>query len=184
MPASSPILDAIKDEFAKLKRNAELAVGQLSDDQLHARLDDDANSIAVIMKHMAGNFRSRFTDFLSSDGEKSWRHRDNEFVEEPALSRNDLMARWEVGWKVLFDALAALSDADLQRTVAIRGEPHSVFAALNRQTSHHANHVGQILLLARHFKGPGWQYITIPRGRSEQFNRQMQAANQPPRAKP
>jgi hypothetical protein len=172
MPEATSVLEVITQEFARLKQMAERAVAQLSDEQLQARLDDDANSIAVIMKHMAGNLRSRFTDFLSSDGEKPWRGRDGEFVEEP-LSRSELLSRWESGWAVLFDALAGLSDADLQRVVSVRGQTMSALAAINRQTSHHAYHVGQILLLARHFKGPGWQYITIPRGQSEQFNSRM-----------
>jgi len=174
MPTDSPILAAALDEFHKIKKLADKAIEQLSDDQLHARLDPEANSIAVIMRHMAGNMRSRWVDFLSSDGEKPTRQRDQEF-ETVMQSRAELTAEWEQGWQCLFDALTPLGDADLQRTVIIRGEPHSVFKAISRQTSHYAGHASQILLLAKHLQGSAWKTLSIPRGQSEEFNRRMLA---------
>jgi hypothetical protein len=119
---------------------------------------------------MAGNMRSRFTDFLTTDGEKPDRNREGEF-EEQNVSRQQIMAWWEEGWRTVFDALSPLTDADLSRTVMIRNEPHTVFAAINRQTAHYAYHVGQILLIAKHIRGEGWTYLSIPPGGSEQFNR-------------
>ncbi len=119
---------------------------------------------------MAGNMRSRWTDFLATDGEKPDRNRDSEFELEPGDTREALLLRWETGWRCLFEALAPLSSDDLARTVRIRGEPHSVLKAINRQLTHYAYHAGQIVLLARHFAGGKWQSLSIPRGRSEEFN--------------
>lgn len=162
------------DLFRYYKRLAERSMEQLSEDQLFATLDDDANSIAVITKHIAGNMRSRWTDFLTSDGEKPDRHRDTEF-ENPPSTRDALLALWEDGWARLFGALEPLSDADLGRTITIRGEAHSVMQAINRQMAHYANHVGQIVLLAKHFAGDRWQSPTIARNRSADFNRRVSA---------
>ncbi len=148
--------------FRGYKTLAERAMAQVSDDQLFATLDGEMNSIAIIVKHMAGNMRSRWTDFLTTDGEKPDRHRDSEF-EEPAAGRQELIAQWERGWQYVFDAIEPLTDADLGRTVTIRGEPHSVMQAINRQIAHYANHVGQIVLLAKHFAAGQWQSLTIPR---------------------
>jgi hypothetical protein len=155
----------VEDSLAVLrqyKRLAELAMAQASDEQLYALLDPEANSIALIVKHMAGNMRSRWTNFLTTDGEKPDRHRDAEFVDPPA-NREALMAVWESGWRCVFDALTPLSDADLTRRVTIRGEPHSVMQAINRQVAHYAQHIGQIILLARHFAGEGWRTLSIPK---------------------
>jgi hypothetical protein len=174
----SPILDACVEEFHKLKQMAERAMEQLEEGDFHYRLHEDANSIGVIVKHLAGNMRSRFSDFLTSDGEKPDRHRDEEFVEEQ-VSRAELLRRWEAGWAVVFAALDGLSDADLSRVVLIRGEPHTVFKAINRQTSHYGYHVGQIVLLARHIKGAQWKYLTIPRGQSEQYTRALKQKQRP-----
>ena len=171
---SSPILEAVLDEFHKIKKLADKAIAQLSDEQLHAKIDAESNSVAVIMRHMAGNMRSRWTDFLTSDGEKPDRHRDREF-EDVQQTRAELQAEWEAGWACLFDALAPLSDADLQRTVIIRAEPHSVYKAISRQIAHYAGHAYQILLLAKHLCGPNWKTLSIPRGQSEEFNRRMLA---------
>ncbi len=140
-------------------------MGQVTDEQLFVTLDGEMNSIAVIVKHMTGNMRSRWTDFLGSDGEKPDRNRDSEFVEPPA-TREALMQVWEGGWQHVFSALEPLSDADLGRTVTIRGEPHSVMQAVNRQVAHYAQHIGQIILLAKHFAADRWQSLTIPRKRS------------------
>lgn len=140
-------------------------MGQVTDEQLFVTLDGEMNSIAVIVKHMTGNMRSRWTDFLRSDGEKPDRNRDSEFVEPPA-TREALMQVWEAGWDHVFSALEPLSDADMGRTVTIRGEPHSVMQAVNRQVAHYAQHIGQIILLAKHFAADRWQSLTIPRKRS------------------
>ena len=148
--------------FRLYKRQAEKAMAQAADEQLFALLDGEANSIALIVKHMAGNMRSRWTDFLTSDGEKPDRDRDSEFVEPPA-TREALLGTWERGWQYVFDALEPLTDADLSRTVTIRGEPHSVMQAVNRQIAHYAQHIGQIVLLAKHFTGENWQSLTIPK---------------------
>jgi len=158
------------------KKMAERAIEQVSDEQLFALLDGEANSIALIVKHMAGNMRSRWTDFLTTDGEKPDRNRDSEFVDPPA-TREALLAVWEDGWRRVFTALEPLTDADLTRTVAIRGEAHSVMQAINRQIAHYASHVGQIVLLAKHFQGAQWKSLSIPKGMSEAFNRKMAAGD-------
>jgi len=158
--------------FAWYKKLAERAIHQVSDQQLAATLDHEGNSIATIVKHMAGNMRSRWTDFLTTDGEKPNRDRDTEFVDPPA-TREALLAAWEDGWSRMFRALEPLSDADLGRTVAIRGEAHSVMQAVNRQVAHYAHHVGQIILLAKHFAHERWQSLSVPRNRSAEFNRQV-----------
>jgi len=169
---SSPILEAVLDEFHKIKRLADKAIAQLPDEQLHTKIDDESNSVAILMRHMAGNMRSRWTDFLTSDGEKPDRHRDREFDDVPQ-ARAELQAEWEDGWRCLFDALAPLTDADLQRTVIIRAEPHSVYKAISRQVAHYAGHVYQILFLGKHLQGAAWTTLSVPRGQSEEFNRRM-----------
>ena len=174
MSTDSPILTAALDEFQKIKKLADKAIEQLSDDQLLVKIDPEANSVAVIMRHMAGNMRSRWVDFLISDGEKPTRLRDQEF-EDVTQTRAELTAEWEHGWECLFDALTPLTDADLQRTVIIRGEPHSVYKAMSRQVAHYAGHAYQILFLAKHLQGPAWKTLSIPRGQSEEFNRRMLA---------
>lgn len=174
MLTDSPVLTVVIDEFQKIKKLADKAIEQLSDAQLHETIDPDANSVAVLMRHMAGNMRSRWVNFLTTDGEKPDRMRDQEF-EDPHQTRAQLLAEWEHGWQCLFEALTPLSDADLQRNVVIRGEPHSVYKAINRQMAHYAGHAYQILLLAKHWCGPGWKTLSIPRGQSEEFNRHMLA---------
>lgn len=174
MPTDSPILAAVVDEFQKIKKLTDKALEQLSDEQLERKLDAEANSIAIIMRHMAGNMRSRWVDFLTSDGEKPDRMRDREF-EDVAQTRAELMAEWEHGWQCVFDAITPLADTDLQRTVLIRSEPHSVYKAISRQVAHYAGHAYQILLLAKHLLGPNWKTLSIPRGQSEEFNRRMLA---------
>jgi hypothetical protein len=150
--------------FRTYKALAERAMGQVADDQLFATLDDESNSIAIIVKHMVGNMRSRWTDFLTADGEKPDRNRDTEF-ENPPATRAELLESWERGWKYVLDAVEPLTDADLGRTITIRGEAHSVMQAINRQIAHYANHVGQIVLLSKHFAGDHWTSLTIPRKR-------------------
>ena len=147
-------------------------MAQVTDEQLLAVLDSEMNSIAIIVKHMAGNMRSRWTDFPVSDGEKPSRNRDSEFVDPPA-TREALLAVWEEGWQCVFNALEPLSDQDLSRTVTIRGEAHSIMQAINRQIAHYSYHCGQIVLLAKHFKNHDWQSLSVPRGQSANFNRRV-----------
>ena len=156
--------------FRQYKQLAERAMEQVTDEQMFVSLDEESNSIAIIVKHMAGNMRSRWTDFLTTDGEKPDRNRDMEF-EVPPTTRNELLGLWEDGWKLVFAALEPLSDEDLARTVTIRGEAHSVMQAVNRQVAHYALHVGQIVLLAKHLAHDRWQSLSIPRNRSVDFNR-------------
>jgi len=160
--------------FRYYKKLAENAMAQVTDEQLFRLLDEETNSIAVVVKHMAGNMRSRWMDFLTSDGEKPDRNRDSEFVDPPD-TREGLMQLWEHGWHCVFSALEPLSDADLARTVTIRGEPHSVMQAINRQIAHYANHVGQIVLLAKHLQHANWKPLTIPRNKSANFNQKVLA---------
>ena len=160
--------------FRYYKQLADRAMEQVTDKQLYAALDEEANSITVIVKHMAGNMRSRWTDFLTSDGEKPDRDRDSEFVDPPA-SRKALLDAWESGWAILFQALEPLTDADLGRTITIRGEAHSVMQAINRQLAHYAHHAGQIVLLAKHFARGHWQSLSVPRNASAEFNRKVAA---------
>jgi uncharacterized protein DUF1572 len=154
--------------FRQYKTLTERAIEQVKDEDLVRELDGENNCIAVIVKHMAGNMRSRFRDFLTTDGEKPDRNRDSEFV-DPPQSREALMKLWEDGWNYVFGALEPLSDADLTRTVTIRGEAHSVMQAINRQVGHYSYHCGQIVLLAKHFQHEHWKPLTIPRGMSQQF---------------
>lgn len=158
--------------FHYYKRLSERAIEQIADEQLFVSLDEEMNSIAVIMKHMAGNMRSRWTDFLESDGEKPDRNRDSEFLDPPGR-REELMEMWNDGWQRVFQALGGLKDPDLSRQVMIRGEPHSVLQAINRQLAHYAYHCGQIVFLAKHLRGRQWQSLTIPRKGSDDFNRRV-----------
>ncbi len=151
------------------KHLGDRAMAQVSDEALFATLDDESNSIAIIVKHLAGNMRSRWTDFLTSDGEKPDRDRDSEF-EAPPKTRGEMLAMWESGWQLAFDALAPLTDADLSRTAYIRGEAHSVLQTIHRQVAHYSYHIGQIVYLAKHFAGPDWNALTIPRHKSGEYN--------------
>jgi hypothetical protein len=157
-------------QLRKLKGQAEQAVAQIGDAQFFALLDPDANSIAIIMKHVAGNMRSRWTDFLTSDGEKPDRNRDSEFEIGDRASRAEIVALWEDGWKRVLDAIGSLTPGDLSKTVRIRGEAHTVVEAINRQVTHYASHVGQIVLLAKHYAGANWATLSIPKGRSREFD--------------
>lgn len=163
----------VRESFRKLQGTAERAAAQVDDAAFFATLDTEANSIALVMKHMAGNLRSRFTDFLTSDGEKSDRDRDAEFERRSGDTRAAIEARWRDGWATLYAALDAVDPGELLRTVRIRGEPHSIMQALDRQLTHQAYHVGQIVLLAKHHAGPAWRTLTIPRGESQAFNARM-----------
>jgi Protein of unknown function (DUF1572) len=151
------------------KRLGDRAMAQVSDEGLFATIGDESNSIAIIVKHLGGNMRSRWTDFLTSDGEKPDRDRDSEF-EAPPKTRAEVLALWESGWQLAFDALAPLTDADLSRTAYIRAEAHSVMQTIHRQVAHYSYHVGQIVYLAKHFAGPDWNALTIPRRKSAEYN--------------
>ncbi len=157
------------------KRLGERAIAQAPDEALTTTLDAESNSIAIIVKHLYGNMRSRWTDFLTSDGEKPDRNRDTEF-ESPAAKRAQLTAQWEAGWQFVFDALASLTDTDLGRKVLIRNEPHSVMQAINRQVAHYSYHVGQIVFLAKHFASDRWTALTIPRSPSAAASAKIRAA--------
>lgn len=157
-------------ELRKYKKFADKAIAQVSDEDFFRQLDPESNSIALVMKHIAGNQRSRWTDFLTTDGEKPDRDRDSEFEKSEGDSRESVVARWEAGWRALFDALAPLTSDDLERTVTIRGEPHTVVQAINRQLTHYASHVGQIVFLAKHLAGDRWHTLSIPRGKSREFD--------------
>jgi Protein of unknown function (DUF1572) len=169
---TSALADA-RTLFAYYRSLGERAMAQVSDADLVRELDPGTNPIAVIVKHLAGNMRSRWTDFLTTDGEKPDRARDTEF-EDPPRTRAEIVALWNAGWACVEGALAPLEEADLARTVTIRGEPHSVAQAILRQIGHYAYHVGQIVLLARHFAGERWMSLSIPRGRSEAFTRAVE----------
>jgi len=158
--------------FRYCKVLAEKAMAQVTDGQLLLTLDNEANSIAVIVKHMVGNMRSQWTGFPVSDGEKPDRDRDSEFVDPPP-TREDLLAAWEHGWNLLFAALEPLTEEDLARTTTIRGEPHSVMQAIHRQVAHYSYHCGQIVFLAKHFSAGRWQSLSIPRFKSQEFNRRV-----------
>ena len=160
--------------FRYYKALADRAMEQVTDEQLLALIDGEANSIAIIVKHMAGNMRSRWRDFLTSDGEKPDRNRDSEF-EDPPATREALLGLWEQGWSFLFTALEPLRDPDMDRTITIRGEAHSVMQAINRQIGHYAYHCGQIVLLAKHFQHDNWKSLSVPRGKSAEFNRRVGA---------
>jgi hypothetical protein len=155
------------------KRLADDSITQLSNDQFFAVPSAESNSVAIIVQHMAGSMRSRFTDFLTTDGEKPNRNRDQEFVVAPDAKRPEILAAWEQGWQLVFETLNGISPDDLGRTVTIRGEPHSVLQAINRQVAHSAYHVGQIAFLAKHWKGAEWKTLSVPKGKSEQINAEM-----------
>lgn len=161
--------------FRAYQKMADKAIAQLRDEEYFVTLDAEANSIAVIMKHMAGNMFSRWTDFLSTDGEKPDRNRDMEFVIEPKARKEDVVVYWEKGWQRVFDALEPLGADDLERKVLIRGEEHTVVQAINRQLMHYSYHIGQIVFLAKHFRSAEWKSLSIPRNRSAEFNAYLQS---------
>jgi Protein of unknown function (DUF1572) len=172
MKSNRLTIDALASRFHDQKGMVEKAIVQISDTQLHQPLDENTNSVAVIMKHVAGNLRSRFTDFLTTDGEKPSRDRDAEFNDDIG-SRSQLMVIWEEGWNRLFESLESLSDDDLHCTVTIRSQPHTVADALVRALAHVGYHVGQIVQLSRFLAKDHWQVLTIPRGGSREFDRKM-----------
>ncbi len=161
-------LDAVQS-FRNYKKLAERAMEQVSDDEFFAAIDAEANSIAVIVKHIAGNLVSRWTDFLTTDGEKPMRNRDAEF-EIIDDSLESLMEFWEQGWKTLFDNIGPLTVDDFSKTVTIRGQEHTIVEAINRQLTHYSYHIGQIVMLAKHFRSSKWETLSIPKNRSAEFN--------------
>ena len=167
-------LEEVRRQFRGHKRLAEGAIAQLKDEELFIALDSESNSIAILVKHLAGNMRSRFTDFLTTDGEKPDRDRDREFEMNSATTRSDVLKWWEEGWARVFAAVDALKPEDIMRTVTIRGEPHSVLQAINRQVAHYAQHTGQIVFLAKHLRSSDWKTLSVPRGQSKEFNAKAQ----------
>jgi hypothetical protein len=163
------VLDDTALTFRRQKELAERALAQVDDAEFFRAIDAESNSIAVIVKHVGGNLRSRWTDFLTSDGEKPDRDRDGEFVVVPGTTRASIMVEWETGWRVLFDAFTSLAPDDLMATVHIRAEPLTTLAAMHRSLAHVAQHVGQIVLLAKHLKSENWKTLSIPRGRSRNW---------------
>jgi hypothetical protein len=166
-------LSDIRVQFAKLKDMADRAMAQLRDEELFATLDPETNSIAILVQHMAGNLRSRWTDFLTTDGEKPDRDRDSEFEVRAETTREELLSRWEEGWATLEHALATLGEADLLKTVLVRAEPHTVPQAIHRQLTHQAYHAGQIVQLAKHYAGDRWKTLSVPRGRTREMNTRL-----------
>ena len=179
------LTDALQT-FRDYKELGERAFAQVNDEEFFRTIDEESNSVAVIIKHMAGNMISRWTDFLTSDGEKPDRNRDLEFVITPETSRENLIAYWEKGWHALFRNIEPLSPEDLIKTIKIRGQDHSVVQAINRQLTHYAYHTGQIVFLAKHLKSSAWQNLSVPRNRSAEFNayleQQHQAGESTPRS--
>jgi hypothetical protein len=169
MDLSAHYLDEARRQMRGHKRMGEGAMAQLSDEDFFVTLDPESNSVAILVKHLAGNMRSRFTDFLTSDGEKLGRFRDTEFELAPTTTRDDVMKWWEEGWACVFGAIDGLKPEDAMRTVTIRAEPHTVVQAINRQIAHYAAHIGQIVFLAKHLRSSEWKTLTIPRGKSEEF---------------
>ena len=172
----------LEDSIASLrayKKLAEKALDQLNEDEFFITLDEEGNSVAVIMKHIAGNMFSRWTDFLTTDGEKPSRNRDMEFVIDPKTGKDAVLDYWNSGWQCVFSALEPLRAEDLGKKVLIRGEEHTVIQAINRQLMHYANHIGQIVFLAKHFRSADWKSLSIPRNRSAEFNQEMLTAKTP-----
>lgn len=175
MDSAAAFLDEAFRNFRGTKRLGEGAMNQLRDEEFFVTLDPEANSVAMIVKHLAGNMRSRFTDFLTTDGEKPDRNRDQEFIIDANTTRDDVMRWWGAGWKHVFDAVTQLKPEDLGRTVTIRGEPHTVMRAVMRQFGHYAYHCGQIVFLAKHFRSSDWKTLSIPRGKSAEASANMAA---------
>ena len=168
-------LDEARRQMRGHKHMGEGAMVQLPDEDFFATLDPESNSVAILVKHLAGNMRSRFTDFLTSDGEKPNRFRDTEFELTPATTRADVMKWWEEGWAVVLGAIEALRPEDVMSTVTIRAEPHTVLQAINRQIAHYSYHIGQIVFLAKHLNATGWKSLSVPRNKSAEFNKKVEA---------
>ncbi len=172
-------LDEARRQFRGHKRMGEGALAQLRDEDFFVTLDPESNSVAILVKHLAGNMRSRFTDFLVTDGEKTDRFRDHEFELNSATTRADVIKWWEEGWSRVFAAIDGLSPEDMMCTVTIRGEPHTVLQAINRQIAHYAQHIGQMVFLAKHLRSSDWKTLSIPRGRSEDYKKVVPKPHKP-----
>jgi hypothetical protein len=173
LDVSTHYLEEVRRQFRGHKRMGEAAMAQLKDEDFFVTLDPESNSVAILVKHLSGNMRSRFTDFLTTDGEKPDRFRDREFEITPATAttRAEVMKWWEDGWAIVFNTIESLKPEDVMRTVTIRGESHSALQALNRQIAHYAQHTGQIVFLAKHLRSSEWKTLSIPRGKSEEFKK-------------
>jgi uncharacterized protein DUF1572 len=167
--SSSPFLSEAIRTFRGYKTRTEAAFAQLRPEDWFTLIDPEANSIAIIVKHMAGNMRSRWTDFLTSDGEKPERHRDTEFILDSSTTPEQVREWWNKGWALVFAAIEPLTEQELARKITIRGQEHSVMEAISRQMTHYAEHMGQIILLAKHFRGAEWKSLSIPKGQSEKL---------------
>ncbi|UJH66907.1 DUF1572 family protein [Allomuricauda sp. SCSIO 65647] len=172
MSLSRHYLENVRFEFERYKTMGEKTFKQLSPQELHWRPSENDNSIAIIAKHLAGNMLSRWTNFLTEDGEKPWRHRDTEF-EDPPNTKEELMLVWEKGWQCLFQAIEAVNESNFDANIKIRGKKHSIVQAFNRQLAHYASHVGQIVMLGKMIKGSAWTSLSIPKGQSEAFNKNL-----------
>ena len=172
MTLAAHYLEEIRRQLQGYKRLADGALAQISEEEFFRELDPESNSIAIVVKHLAGNMRSRFTDFLTTDGEKPDRNRDQEF-EVGTGNRAEFMAAWERGWKAVFNTIDALKPEDVERTVMIRSEPHTVLQALNRALAHFASHIGQIIYLAKYYRSEKWTTLSVPRGKTDEFNAKM-----------
>jgi len=175
MDIAAVFLDNAVKEFRQLKGYGDKALAQIDDTRFFTAPDAESNSLAVLCRHITGNLFSRWKNFLTEDGEKSDRRRDTEFEVPEGATRAELMAAWERGWNLLFDELGKLRPEDVSRTVTIRGEPHTVIAAVHRQLTHYGSHIGQIVYLSKHLAGADWRTLSVPRGKSEEFNREMRA---------
>ncbi|MDF0717543.1 DUF1572 domain-containing protein [Muricauda sp. 334s03] len=171
-------LSNVKFEFQRYKTMGNKTFAQISDDDIHWKYAETDNSIAIIVKHMIGNMLSRWTNFLTEDGEKSWRERDLEF-EKPYITKAEMISAWEKGWKCLFEALESINSTNFDSKVFIRGEEHSIIEAINRQLAHYASHVGQIVFVAKLIKGNNWKSLSIPKGESKTFNKKMFGTDKP-----
>ena len=178
MSLGNEYLKVVQERFTSVKSLGEKTISQLSEDDIHWRFNEASNSVAVIVKHVSGNMVSRWTDFLTTDGEKANRNRDQEFEAE-RLAKHELMIIWEKGWNALFDALNELSEQDLLKDIYIRGERHTVLDAIERQMAHYAYHIGQIVFIGKQLKGDAWESLSIPKGNSEQYLQQMLEKHQP-----
>ena len=178
MSLGNEYLKVVQERFTSVKSLGEKTISQLSEDDIHLRFNEASNSVTVIVKHVSGNMVSRWTDFLTTDGEKANRNRDQEFEAE-RLAKHELMIIWEKGWNALFDALNELSEQDLLKDIYIRGERHTVLDAIERQMAHYAYHIGQIVFIGKQLKGDAWESLSIPKGNSEQYLQQMLEKHQP-----
>ena len=178
MSLGNEYLKVVQERFTSVKSLGEKTISQLSEDDIHWIFNEASNSVAVIVKHVSGNMVSRWSDFLTTDGEKSDRNRDREFEVE-LLSKQELMTIWEKGWNALFEALNELSDQDLLKSISIRGERHTVLDAIERQMAHYAYHIGQIVFIGKQLKGDAWESLSIPKGSSEEYLQQMLEKHQP-----